>query len=198
MTIFVLFLYNRYYIWGPINYKFTIFKLRQRGSSHNLQYRYYIYFSFHLKQLFCKTMAFEKFIFVGYRFLFVSPWIILNLLLVRWRMLSTVSKFHQRKVPVPYCTTQSKYCLLTGTVCDIINSSYQEKRLPSSWKDADIVPLPKQKPITDVNKHMCPISLTSIISKIAEDHIVETSGSQEDRPTPVWHDTEVKFHLRPN
>ena len=64
--------------------------------------------------------------------------------------------------------------LLAGPVCDIINSSYQEKRLPSSWKDADIVPVPKQKPIIDVNKHLRPISLTSIISKIAEDHIVET------------------------
>ena len=64
--------------------------------------------------------------------------------------------------------------LLAGPVCDIINSSYQEKRLPSSWKDADIVPVPKQKPIIDVNKHLRPTSLTSIISKIAEDHIVET------------------------
>ena len=66
--------------------------------------------------------------------------------------------------------------LRAGPVCDTINSSYQEKRLPSSWKDVDIVPVPKQKPIIDVNKHLRPISLifTSITSKIAEDHIVET------------------------
>ena len=48
------------------------------------------------------------------------------------------------------------------------------ERLPSSWKDADIVPVPKQKPIIDVNKHLRPILLTSIISKIAEDHTVQT------------------------
>ena len=46
-------------------------------------------------------------------------------------------------------------------------------RLPISWEDADIVPIPKQKPITDVNKHLRPISLPYIISKIAEDHFVE-------------------------
>ena len=41
--------------------------------------------------------------------------------------------------------------LQAGPVCDITNSSYQEKRLPASLKDADIVPVPKQKPIIDVN-----------------------------------------------
>lgn len=34
--------------------------------------------------------------------------------------------------------------------------------------------MPKQRPIKDVNKHLRPISLTPIISKIAEEHIVET------------------------
>ena len=41
--------------------------------------------------------------------------------------------------------------LQAGPVCDITNSSYQEKRLPASLKDADIVPVPKQKPVIDVN-----------------------------------------------
>ena len=36
-----------------------------------------------------------------------------------------------------------------------------------------MVPVPKQKPMKDVNKHLRPISLTPILSKIAEDHIVE-------------------------
>ena len=34
--------------------------------------------------------------------------------------------------------------------------------------------MPKQRPIKDVNKHLRPISLIPIISKIAEEHIVET------------------------
>ena len=37
---------------------------------------------------------------------------------------------------------------------------------------ADVVPMPKEKPITDVNKYLRPISLTPIISKLAEEFVV--------------------------
>ena len=37
---------------------------------------------------------------------------------------------------------------------------------------ADVVPVPKQKPVTVFNKHLRPISLTPTISKLAEDFIV--------------------------
>ena len=45
--------------------------------------------------------------------------------------------------------------------------------MPQSWKDADIVPVPKRKPIYDVNKDLRPISLTPVLSKVAEDYVVE-------------------------
>lgn len=64
--------------------------------------------------------------------------------------------------------------LLTIPICDIINCSFQEGQLPSAWKEANVIPVPKQRPIKDVNNHLRPISLTPIISKIAEEHIVET------------------------
>ena len=56
---------------------------------------------------------------------------------------------------------------------DILNCSFQEARLASSWKDADIAPVPKENPIRDVNKHLRPISLTPVLSKLAEDYVVE-------------------------
>ena len=62
--------------------------------------------------------------------------------------------------------------LLSDTISDIINSSFAERRLPPSWKSADTVPIPKQKPIKDVNKHLRPISSTSILSKVAEEFVV--------------------------
>ena len=62
--------------------------------------------------------------------------------------------------------------LLSDTVTDIINCSFGENRLPPSWKSADIVPIPKQKPIKDVNKHLRPISLTRLLSKLAEEFVV--------------------------
>ena len=38
-------------------------------------------------------------------------------------------------------------------IMDIMNTSFSEGR-PLSWKEAHIVPLPKQRPIQDVNKHL--------------------------------------------
>ena len=46
--------------------------------------------------------------------------------------------------------------------------------MPQSWKDANITPVPKQNPIHDVNKHLRPISLTPVLSKVAEDFVVES------------------------
>ena len=64
--------------------------------------------------------------------------------------------------------------LFAEPVRDILNYSYHECHLPQSWKEADIIPVPKQKPIKDINKHLRPISLTPIISKVAEEFVVES------------------------
>jgi hypothetical protein len=40
--------------------------------------------------------------------------------------------------------------LLADPVKEILNLSYRDSYLPQSWKEADIVPLPKQKPVKDV------------------------------------------------
>ena len=63
--------------------------------------------------------------------------------------------------------------LLTNPVQDILNTSYKEGRLPSVWKEANIVPIPKKRPICDINKHLRPISLTPLLSKLAEEYVVE-------------------------
>ena len=63
---------------------------------------------------------------------------------------------------------------LATAVTDIINTSYKERRLPSSWKFANIIPIPKAKPVRNINKDLRPISLTPIVSKIAEDYVVNS------------------------
>ena len=63
--------------------------------------------------------------------------------------------------------------LLAPVITDILNCSYKEATLPHSWKHADITPIPKQIPVQDVNKHLRPISLTPILSKLAEEFIVD-------------------------
>ena len=64
--------------------------------------------------------------------------------------------------------------ILAGLVSDILNYSYREGRLPSSWKHAYVVPVPKEKPVREVNKHLPPISLTPISSKMSEAYVVNT------------------------
>ena len=59
--------------------------------------------------------------------------------------------------------------LLEDPVRDILNCSFSKGRLPPSWKIADIVPIPKQKPVKAVNKDLNPISLTPVLAKIAKE-----------------------------
>ena len=61
----------------------------------------------------------------------------------------------------------------TQVVIDILNCSYSEARLPQSWKEADIAPVPKQTPADDVNKYLRQISLTPVLSKLTEDFVVD-------------------------
>ena len=66
------------------------------------------------------------------------------------------------------------HSLLAASIADTLNSSYRVGRLPPSWKEADVVPVPKQRPVQDINKHLRPISLTPNLSKIAKEYVVDT------------------------
>ena len=46
------------------------------------------------------------------------------------------------------------------------------KVLTSMWKLSDVTPIPKRKPVKDVNKDLRPISLTPCLSKLAEDLVL--------------------------
>ena len=50
-------------------------------------------------------------------------------------------------------------------ISNILNQSYSEAGLPQSWKCANIVPNPKEKPARGINKYMRSITLTPIILK---------------------------------
>ena len=58
-------------------------------------------------------------------------------------------------------------------VAYILNSSFLESLLPTSWKKAGITPLSKTSPVSDANKLLWPISLTSILSKVGEEFFVD-------------------------
>ena len=74
---------------------------------------------------------------------------------------------------IPSWVLKENADLLAVPVADILNSSCLERRLPTSWKKADITPLPKTSPVSDVNKHLRPFSLTPILSKVGEEFVVD-------------------------
>ena len=43
--------------------------------------------------------------------------------------------------------------ILASPVSKILDLSYKEARLPSIWKHANIIPILKEKPVHEVNKH---------------------------------------------
>ena len=63
--------------------------------------------------------------------------------------------------------------LLSVLVRDILNRSHSECCFPQSWKEANVVAVPKKKPVKDVSNYIRLISLIPVISKIAEELIVE-------------------------
>ena len=63
--------------------------------------------------------------------------------------------------------------ILAPAITDIFNTSFRECKVPKAWKIADVPPIPKARNITDFNKDLRPISLTSTLSKIAENIIIE-------------------------
>ena len=73
---------------------------------------------------------------------------------------------------IPSWVLKENADLLAAPISNILNSSFKETRVPQSWKYANIISIPKEKPVRDVNKHLRPISLTPIVSKLAEDYVV--------------------------
>ena len=77
-------------------------------------------------------------------------------------------------------------------------SSFAEQRRPSSWKMA---PVPKLKPVIDINKYLRPISLTSVISKLAQDFVVALhfgpAALEVNRSKSVWSHHSVLYPTRP-
>ena len=73
---------------------------------------------------------------------------------------------------VPNWLLKEYAVVLADLNSSVLNSTFNEQKRPSSWKLANVIPLSKQKTVTDLNKHLRLISLTPSISKVAEDFVV--------------------------
>ena len=62
--------------------------------------------------------------------------------------------------------------ILAFPISTILNASFKQQRLPTMWKLANVLPIPKSKTVQILEKDLRPISLTPSISKVAEECVV--------------------------
>ena len=62
--------------------------------------------------------------------------------------------------------------ILAAPIAAIYSTSVRQSYVPPSWKQAEILPIPKVSQVTSLAKHLCPIALTPVLSKVLESFIV--------------------------
>ena len=60
---------------------------------------------------------------------------------------------------------------LSGPICAIYNASIREGFVPSCWKEANVIPVPKVHPPRSVESDLRPISLTATLGKLLESFV---------------------------
>ena len=74
---------------------------------------------------------------------------------------------------IPNWIIKDMAAILAPPVCAIFNSSIQNGIVPSLWKSAEVIPLPKVTPPKVIEQDLRPISLTPILAKLLEDYPVK-------------------------
>ena len=62
--------------------------------------------------------------------------------------------------------------IIASPIAAIYNSSVRQSYVPPSWKQAEILPIPKVPQVTSLAKHLRPIALTPELSKVLESFVV--------------------------
>ena len=62
--------------------------------------------------------------------------------------------------------------IIASPIAAIYNSSVRQSYVPPSWKQAEILPIPKVPQLTSLAKHLRPIALTPVLSKVLESFVV--------------------------
>ena len=94
--------------------------------------------------------------------------------------------------------------ILAFAISRISSTSPQEQRLPHIWKLADVSPLPKKKPVKDLEKDLRSIPLTTCLFKVPEDSVVngyvkpavlKVLNPQQDGAVPNSSTTQDVLHM---
>ena len=83
-------------------------------------------------------------------------------------------KIHKAPGPdgVPNWVLRDFAPVLAGPLASIVNASIRESFIPTIWKCADVLPLPKVTPPMEIEKDLRPISLTPAVSKACMEHFI--------------------------
>jgi hypothetical protein len=85
---------------------------------------------------------------------------------------SQLKKIQSNKAPgpdgIPNWILNTFSMELSEPVTIIFNNSIKQAQVPRQWKEADVIPVPKTTPVTDIFSDLRPISLTATLSKILE------------------------------
>ena len=86
---------------------------------------------------------------------------------------------------IPNWVLKSYAHVLALPVTSMFNASLQQASVPDVWKKADVIPVPKNKAPSDINKDLRPISLTATLSKTCErfvaDWLMQSIGEKIDK-----------------
>ena len=74
---------------------------------------------------------------------------------------------------VPNWVLKSYAHVLASPVASIYNASIQQSIVPTAWKEANVIPIPKIPLPVDIIKDLRPISLTSTLSKTCERFVTD-------------------------
>ena len=108
------------------------------------------------------------------------------LVLTHDEIYNTLCKSNPRKAPgpdtIPNWILREYSVFHAKPITSILNSSYQDKEIPSNWNYANVTPLTKEKPVTNINiKRLRPIPLTPTMSKVGEEFVVPSSNLKDNR-----------------
>jgi hypothetical protein len=86
-----------------------------------------------------------------------------------------LTRINTRKAPgpdeLPNWVLKEFAFALSDPICCIFNASVQQGQVPTLWKSANVVPIPKVKPVCSIENDLRPISLTPTLSKLLESFV---------------------------
>jgi len=87
-------------------------------------------------------------------------------------VLAKLNRINVHKAPrpddMPNWVVRDFAPLLYEPLCAVFNASVREGKVPSLWKHANVLPIPKVNPPKSIESDLRPISLTPTVSKVLE------------------------------